>query len=163
MDKLGKEILDVLGEDCRYSAEKIAVMLGEETSAVAAKIREMEEEGVVVKYTVITNPEAVDDERVEALIEVKMTPQKGQGFDYLAERVSEYPEVKGLYLMSGAYDLAVFIEGKSLRSISRFVSEKISTFDGVLSTATHFILKKYKIEGAVTKKRKEEMRLSVQP
>lgn len=163
MDKLGKEILDVLGEDCRYSAEKIAVMLGEETAAVEAKIKEMEEEGVIVKYTAITNPEAVDDERVEALIEVKMTPQKGQGFDYLAERVSGYPEVKGLYLMSGTYDLAVFIEGKSLRSISRFVSEKISTFDGVLSTATHFILKKYKIEGAVTKKQQDAMRLSVQP
>lgn len=163
MDKLGKEILDILNEDCRYSAEKIAVMLGEEEKTVAARIKEMEEAGVIVKYMAIVNSELIEEETVEALIEVKVTPQRGQGFDGLAERVSSHKEVKGVYLMSGAYDLAVFVEGKSLRSISRFVSEKISTFDCVISTATHFILKKYKIEGTVTKKQEDTMRLSVQP
>lgn len=100
---------------------------------------------------------------VEAFIEVKVTPQKGYGFDRVAEEIAQHKEVKSLYLMSGAYDFAVIIEGKSLKSISRFVSERISTFDCVLSTATHFILKKYKIEGTVTRNSDEERRLSVQP
>lgn len=163
MNKLDKDILDLLSQDCRFSAEKIAVMLGVDENTVSARIKELEGNGTIVKYAAIVNPEAVDDEVVEALIEVKMTPRKGLGFDGLAEEVSKYSEVKGLYLMSGAYDLAVFLEGKSLRSISRFVSEKISTLDGVISTATHFILKKYKIEGAITEKQQDSMRLSVQP
>lgn len=163
MDKFDKDILDLLSQDCRFSAEKIAVMLGSDKATVEGRIKKMEENGTIVKYTAIVNPEAEGDEIVEALIEVKMTPRKGIGFDGLAEDVSKYSEVKGLYLMSGAYDLAVFLEGKSLRSISRFVSEKISTLDGVISTATHFILKKYKIEGAVTKKQQDNLRLSVQP
>lgn len=162
MDRLEKEILDVLREDCRYSAAKIAVMLGESEEKVASKINELEESGIIVKYAAITNSELIDEEVVEALIEVKVTPQKGRGFDGLAESVSLCPEVKGVYLMSGTYDLAVFVEGKSLRSISRFVAEKISTFDCVISTATHFILKKYKIEGNITQKQ-DSMRLSVQP
>lgn len=163
MDKFDKDILDILSQDCRFSADKIAVMLGSDKDKVEKRIKAMEKDGTIVKYTAIVNPEATDDEIVEALIEVKMTPRKGLGFDGLAEEVSKYSEVKGLYLMSGAYDLAVFLEGKSLRSVSRFVSEKISTLDGVISTATHFILKKYKIEGAVTNKRQDSMRLSVQP
>jgi len=163
MDKFDKDILDLLSEDCRFSAEKIAVMLGSDKETVEKRIKAMEKNGTIVKYTAIINPEAADDEVVEALIEVKMTPRKGLGFDGLAEEISKYSEVKGLYLMSGAYDLAVFLEGKSLRSVSRFVSEKISTLDGVISTATHFILKKYKIEGAVTKKQQDSMRLSIQP
>ena len=160
---IDKEILAILKEDGRCTASKIAVMLGENEDVVSQRIKNMEDSGVIVRYTAIANPELIDDEVVEALIEVKVSPQKGQGFDGLAEQVSENKEVKGVYLMSGAYDLAVFVEGKSLRSISRFVSEKISTFDCVLSTATHFILKKYKIEGTVTKKQEESMRLFIQP
>ena len=102
-------------------------------------------------------------ELVEAFIEVKVTPQKGFGYDRVAEEIARHKEVRSLYLMSGAYDFAVIIEGRSLRSISRFVSERISTFECVLSTATHFILKKYKIEGALTANADEERRLSVQP
>ncbi len=163
MEKLEKAILAVMGEDCRYSAEKIAVMLGEEKEKVAAAIRSMEERGVIVKYTAITHCDKEEDELVEAFIEVKVTPQKGFGFDRVAEEIAAHKEVKSLYLMSGAYDFAVIIEGKSLKSISRFVSERISTFDCVLSTATHFILKKYKIEGTQIKNGSEERRLSVQP
>lgn len=163
MNALDRQILNMLKEDGRYTAAKIAVMLGEEESAVSAAIRRMEENGVIVKYAAIVNAEADDDEHVEALIEVKVTPQKGQGFDALAEEVARYEEVTGVYLMSGAYDLAVFVSGKSLKSISRFVYEKISTFSGVTGTATHFILRKYKIEGNVTTRRVENMRLSVQP
>lgn len=163
MTNLDKQILSVLKEDGRYTADKIAVMLGADEGAVAAAIKKMEEDGVIVKYTAIINQEADDDERVEALIEVKVTPQKGMGFDALAEEISRYEEVTGLYLMSGAYDFAVFVSGKSLKSISRFVYEKISTFSGVTGTATHFILRKYKIEGNVTGKRSDSMRLSIQP
>lgn len=163
MNTLEKQILSVLNEDCRYTAAKIAVMLGVSEGEVAAAIKEMEERGVIVKYTAIVNEEAVEDDLVEALIEVRVTPRKGQGFDALAEEISRYDEVKGVYLMSGAYDLAVFVSGKSLKSISRFVYEKISTFSGVTGTATHFILRKYKIEGNVTVKNSGEKRLSVQP
>ena len=163
MEKLEKDILGILNEDCRYPAKKIAVMLGETEETIEKAIRAMEARGIIVKSTAIVNLESEDDEMVEALIEVKVTPQKGFGFDRVAEEIAGYPEVKNLYLMSGAYDLAVIIEGKSLKSISRFVSERISTFDCVLSTATHFILKKYKIEGAATKNSDEVRRLSVQP
>ena len=163
MKNLEKQILNLLNEDCRYTAEKIAVMLGAAESEVAAAIKQMEQNGVIVKYAAITNAEAMDDEVVEALIEVKVTPKKGQGFDSLAQEISHYAEVTGVYLMSGTYDLAVFVSGKSLKSISRFVYEKISTFSGVTGTATHFILRKYKIEGNVTVQDSQEKRLSVQP
>ncbi|MBO7736772.1 MAG: Lrp/AsnC family transcriptional regulator [Clostridia bacterium] len=163
MKNLEKQILNLLNEDCRYTAEKIAVMLGAAESEVAAAIKQMEQNGVIVKYAAITNAEAMDDEVVEALIEVKVTPKKGQGFDALAQEISHYNEVTGVYLMSGTYDLAVFVSGKSLKSISRFVYEKISTFSGVTGTATHFILRKYKIEGNVTVQDSQEKRLSIQP
>ena len=163
MKNLEKQILNLLNEDCRYTAEKIAVMLGTAESEVAAASKQMEQNGVIVKYAAITNAEAMDDEVVEALIEVKVTPKKGQGFDALAQEISHYAEVTGVYLMSGTYDLAVFVSGKSLKSISRFVYEKISTFSGVTGTATHFILRKYKIEGNVTVQDSQEKRLSVQP
>lgn len=163
MEKLEKDILGILNEDCRYPAKKIAVMLGETEETIEKAIRAMEARGIIVKYTAIVNLESEDDEMVEALIEVKVTPQKGFGFDRVAEEIAGYPEVKNLYLMSGAYDLAVIIEGKSLKSISRFVSERISTYECVISTATHFILKKYKIEGTLTHKNASQMRLSIQP
>ena len=104
----------------------------------------------------------MEEDAVEALIEVKVTPQRGHGFDMIAEEIAAHAEVQNLYLMSGAYDLAVIVRGKSLREISRFVSEKISTYDSVISTATHFILKKYKVEGAVMQKPDGGKRLSVQ-
>lgn len=162
MEDLDRQILNVLKEDCRYPAKKIAVMLGEKEETIAARIRKLEESGAIVKYAAIVNGEILDEDRVEALIEVKVTPQKGHGFDALAEEISRYDEVTGVYLMSGAYDLAVFVSGRSLKSISRFVYEKISTFSGVTGTATHFILRKYKIEGNETV-RQSESRLSVQP
>ena len=162
MEKLEREILDVLGGDCRYSAAKIAVMLGESEERVQSAIRALEKRGVIVKYAVISNLAEEEDECVEALIEVKVTPQSGSGFDGIADEIARHDEVKNLYLMSGAYDFAVIVESKSIKSVSRFISECISTFDCVISTATHFILKKYKIEGALTRKTGKERRLSVQ-
>lgn len=152
MTALEKDILNILTDDARMSAKKIAAMLSVDEAQVKAAIEGMEKSGVLVKYTAIVNAEKADDAIVEALIEVKVTPKKKEGFDGIAKQIAAFPEVKAVYLMSGAYDLAVFIEDTTLQKVSRFVSERISTFDGVLSTATHFILKKYKIEGVLTEK-----------
>ncbi len=162
MTAFEKDILDILTEDARISHKKIAAMLSCGEAEVSAAVAQMEKSGLLVKYTAIVNSEKADDALVEALIEVKVTPKKKEGFDGIAKQIASFPEVKAVYLMSGAYDLAVFLEDKTLQQVARFVSERISTFDGVISTATHFILKKYKIEGTLTEKEDEDRRLSVQ-
>ncbi len=163
MDSIQKDILALISEDSRLGAKKISAMLGIDEKTVSEKIAALESSGAIVKYTAIINHDVVDDDWVEALIEVKVTPQRGHGFDRIAGEIAAHEEVKNLYLMSGAYDLAVIIRGKSLRSVSRFVSEKISTYDTVISTATHFILKKYKVEGAVMHKSGVPDRVIIQP
>ena len=160
MNQLNTELLRILEEDCRYTPAKIAVMLDRTEAEVIAAIEEMEQQGVIVKYTAIVNGERLADEVVQALIEVKVSPQKSNGFDAIAEEIYRFDEVKSCYLMSGGYDLAVFIEGKTLREVARFVSERLSTLDDVLSTSTHFILKKYKIEGVITD-REDDNRLRI--
>lgn len=162
MDKIKKNILSLVTEDSRLSAASMAAMLGIAEAEAKKAVAELEAEGVIVKYTAIVNEALVEEEKVEALIEVKVTPQRGHGFDSIAAEIAAHPEVKNLYLMSGAYDLAVIVESSSLRSVSRFVSECISTYDTVISTATHFILKKYKVEGALMED-EEGGRLSIQP
>lgn len=162
MTGLEKDVLAILSDDARMTAKKISAMLSVSEEEVSACIRKLEKDGTIVKYTAIVNDEMADDSVVSALIEVKVTPKKKEGFDGIAKQIASFPEVKSVYLMSGAYDLAVFIEDRSLQQVSRFVSERISTFDGVISTATHFILKKYKIEGVVTEKADADLRLSVQ-
>lgn len=150
MNNLQSELLKLLSEDARYSAKQLASMTGKTEAEVLSAIKELEDAGVIVKYSAIVNSESFNV--VEALIEVRVTPKKLRGFDAVAEELDNFPEVKSLYLMSGGFDIAIFVEGKTLADVSRFVSEKLSTIDGVLSTATHFILKKYKIEGQVTVK-----------
>lgn len=162
MTGLERDILNILMEDARIPTNKIAAMLSVDEKQVQSCISDMEKNGLLVKYTAILNSEKADEPLVEALIEVKVTPKKKEGFDGIAKQIASFPEVKAVYLMSGAYDLAVFIEDKTLQQVSRFVSERISTFDGVLSTATHFILKKYKIEGTLTEKEDADYRLSIQ-
>ena len=162
MNGTEKEILALLREDSRISVGKTAAALGIREEEAANKIRGLEESGVIVKYTAIINEDFIEEETVEALIEVKVTPGRRVGFDTIADEIAAHEEVKNLYLMSGAYDLAVIVCGKSLRSVSRFVSEKISTYDSVISTATHFILKKYKVEGAVMYKSAVPDRISIQ-
>ena len=162
MTALKREILNILTEDARIPAKKIAATLSVDEENVLLAIAEMEADGLLVKYTAIVNSEKTNDPLVEALIEVKVSPKKKEGFDGIAKQIASFPEVKSVYLMSGAYDLAVFIDDRTLQQVSRFVSERISTFDGVLSTATHFILKKYKIEGALTEKEDTDYRLSIQ-
>ncbi len=162
MKNLQSSILDILKNDARTTTAEIAVMLGADESEVAKAVAKMEKDGVIVKYTAIVNDEKLQKERVEALIEVKVSPVREKGFDEIAEYIYQFDEVKSVYLMSGAYDLAVLVEGKTLRDTARFVSEKLSGIDKVLSTATHFILKKYKSEGIVLTKPEEKKRLIVQ-
>ena len=161
MTAFEKEIINVLSQDARLSAKQIAAMLSSDEQTVKTTVEKLEKNGVIVKYTAILNDEKTDDYVVDALIEVKVTPKKKEGFDGIAKQIASFPEVQSVYLMSGAYDLAVFIQDKTLQQVSRFVSERISTFDGVLSTATHFILKKYKIEGVVTEKEDADNRILV--
>lgn len=162
MNKLYGSILSVLKDDGRTKAADIAVMLDKPVSEVEKAIADMEKSGIIAKYTVLINEDKIGDERVQALIEVKVSPQFSHGFDSIAEDIYQFEEVRSVYLMSGAYDLAVFIEGKTLREVAGFVSEKLSVMDKVLSTATHFILKKYKSEGVVFKDERMK-RMAVNP
>ena len=145
-----RQILNILDkEKGNVSRAKIAQMLGMEEKEVADKIEKMEKENVIVGYKTIVNWDKTDKDVVVALIELRITPQRGEGFDKVAERIYKYPQVKSLYLMSGAYDLAVTIEGKSMKEVALFVAQKLAPMDSIISTATHFVLKKYKEEGIV--------------
>ncbi len=149
MNKLDSDILKLLNEDSRYTAEKIAVMLGKDRAEISAAISAMEKQGIIVKYNTVINADKLDDTLVQAWIEVRVTPQRNFGFDSIAEQIYQFAEVKDLYLMSGGFDLAVLVEGKSLREVAMFVSEKLSLMDTVTGTSTHFILKKYKQGGVI--------------
>lgn len=162
MTTLEKNVLNILTTDARINSKQIAAMLSVSEEEVKTTIDALEKSGVLVKYMAIVNSEKTEEALVEALIEVKVNPKKKEGFDGIAAQIASFPEVKAVYLMSGAYDLAVFLEDKSLQQVARFVSERISTFDGVLSTATHFILKKYKIEGVLTEKEDADRRNQIQ-
>lgn len=156
MDNFDEKILKLLHEDSRLTSEQIAPIVGLDKTQVAQRIKQMEEENIIAKYTVLYNAEKMDDDIVTALIEVKVKPQMSSGFDAIAKNIYRFDEVKGVYLMSGAYDLCVTIEGKNLREVSRFVSEKLSKMNDVISTSTHFILKKYKTEGVILDKADQE-------
>lgn len=150
MDKLALDIIALLKQDARLTHGDIAKTLGVSQKQVSETVKSLEERGVILGYTALTDDSAIEDGSVEALIEVKVNPMYGRGFDAIAEDIYKFDRVKSLYLMSGGYDLAVFVEGKNLREVAAFVSEKLSVMDKVLSTATHFILKKYKIGGEMT-------------
>lgn len=142
-----EELLSLIEKNSKIEIEQIATMLGESVTDVVAAIEALEKENVILGYNTVVNWEKTNREFVTAFIEVKVTPQRGEGFDKIAERISKFPEVKSVYLMSGAYDLAVIIEGSSLKEVSLFVSQKLSPLETVVSTVTHFVLKKYKDEG----------------
>ena len=156
MDKL----LKLLDNDARLTLEQLAVMTGKTEAEVADQIDEWQKTGVIRAYKALIDWDKTSADKVTALIEVRVTPQRGQGFDSIAERIYNYPEVRSVYLISGAYDLMIIMEGKTLREVSAFVSDKLSTLDSVLSTATHFILKKYKDHGTIfTQKSRDERML----
>ncbi|MHA7964410.1 Lrp/AsnC family transcriptional regulator [Paenibacillus sp. CAU 1782] len=163
MSELQLKVLELLKEDARRDAELIATMLGVSLEEVKTAIAELENNHVIVKYATVVNWSKVDDEKVTALIEVQITPERGRGFEGIAERIYLYPEVKSVYLMSGAYDLLVEIEGKNLKEVASFVSNKLSPIDAVLSTKTFFILKKYKQDGIIFEEHEGDHRLMVSP
>ena len=158
-----EQILAIIEKNSRISVKELAVILGAEEIDVANELKALEEEGIICGYHTMIDWEKMDIEKVTALIEVRITPQRGQGFDKLAERIYKYPEVPSVYLMSGGYDLMVILEGKTLRAVSSFVNEKLATIEGVLSTATHFILKKYKDHGTILGKKYEDTREMITP
>ena len=149
MQDLSIKILKLLKEDARYSAKKIADILGVDEAAVASEIEALENSGAIVKYTAIINKEKVVKDLVDALVEVKVTPQASKGVEKIAQEISSFKEVKSVYLMSGTYDFAVMLEGSTMRDVALFISERLSTIESVVSVATHFILKKYKEGDAV--------------
>lgn len=144
-----EKILELLEKNCRLTAEQIAVMIDETPEAVAAAIQSLEKDKTILGYRAMINWEKTMKESVIALIEIKVTPQMGEGFDKIAKRIYQYDVVQSVYLMSGGFDLCVMIEGKTLKEVALFVSEKLAPMDSVLSTATHFVLKKYKDAGVV--------------
>ena len=152
MEKLQNQIISLLQEDARYTADELAVMTGADVDTVKNIVATLEESGVIVKYSAIVNSELLESDGVEALIEVKVVPQKLVGFDAFAEELYNFTEVRSLYLMSGSFDLAIMVAGKNITEVARFVSEKLGVIEGIVSVATHFILKKYKVEGQVCKK-----------
>lgn len=156
-------LLKLLKENAALRPGQISKMLGISEAEAAATIKRYEQEQVILGYRTILNEEKLGLERVRAVIEVKITPEREGGFNRLAERIAKYSEVTSCYLMSGGYDLLVFVEGDNLRQVASFVSEKLATIQGVLSTATHFLLKPYKEQGILTAQEKNEERLAVTP
>ena len=156
-----EKILTFIEKNSRIDLKDLAIMLGVEEVTVMNELEEMEKEQIICGYHTLIDWDKTSMEKVSALIEVRVTPQRGQGFDKIAERIYNYAEVESVYLISGGYDLLVTLEGKSLRDISQFVSDKLSTIDSVLSTATHFILKKYKDHGTIFGEKKEDLRIEM--
>lgn len=162
MNQLEKELLGLLTENARYSYKQLADITGATEKEAEAAVRSLEKSGAIVKYAAIVNTEIVEDKKVQALIEVKVAPQKLKGFDAYAEELYSFKEVQSLYLMSGGFDLAVFVEGDGITDIAKFIAEKLSVINGITGVATHFILKKYKIEGQITRPAEEIERQIVQ-
>ncbi len=158
-----EELLSLIEKNSRIDLKELAILLGKDEIDVVNEISKLEAEGIICGYHTLINWEKTSIEKVNALIEVKVTPQRGQGFDKIAERIYNYPEVRAVYLISGGYDLLVILEEKSLREIANFVSDKLSTLDSVLSTATHFVLKKYKDHGTILDKKKTDEREVITP
>ena len=149
MTELKQSLIKLLRDNSRYTLDELAAFTGANEADIKTAMRELEESGAIVKYSTIFNDDVLEREVVEALIEVRVTPQKNRGFDAIAEDIYGFKEVKSLYLMSGGYDLTIIVECKTLRAVANFVSERLATLDTVLSTATHFILKKYKVDGTI--------------
>ena len=144
-----KSMLELLENDSTLTAEQLAVMIGADVEEIKAMIRNYEKDGVIVGYKTLIDWDKTDREFVSALIELKVEPQIDRGFDSIAERICNFPEVESVFLMSGGFDIAVMIEGKTLKEVAFFVAEKLSTMEGVTGTATHFVLRKYKDKNTI--------------
>ncbi|MDE7436064.1 MAG: Lrp/AsnC family transcriptional regulator [Lachnospiraceae bacterium] len=158
-----EKILTFIEKNGRIELQELAVLLGVEQTVVMNELEAMQKENIICGYHTLINWEKAGVEKVSALIEVRVTPQRGRGFDNIAERIYNYPEVNAVYLISGSYDLMVTLEGKTLREVAQFVSDKLSTLDQVLSTQTNFILKKYKDHGTIMAERSKDERIQMIP
>ncbi len=158
-----EEILEILSKDARTTPAEIAKMIGKSESVVKTAIRKFEKNGTIVRYKTVIDAAKVKDakNRVRAIIEVSVSPQKNVGFDNIAERIYSFPEVTSCYLLSGAYDLLVIVEGEDLQTVSNFVAAKLSSMEAVRSTTTHFMLKKYKEDGHILEKKSKVKRLNI--
>ncbi|MBR5219149.1 MAG: Lrp/AsnC family transcriptional regulator [Clostridia bacterium] len=144
-----KEILSLLERDSRYTEQQIAVMLGRDEADVHNTIEQMKKDKIIAGYKTLVDWERAEQERVTAFIELRVTPQRGEGFDKIAERIYQYEQVKTVWLMSGSFDIGLIIEGKTMKEVALFVAEKLATMDSVVSTGTHFVLKTYKDSGVI--------------
>ena len=158
-----EEILQVLEKNSRIDIDELAVRLGISEVEVANEIAQMEKENIICGYHTLINWDKTSHDKVTALIEVKVTPQRGIGFDAIAERIYKYSEISAVYLMSGGFDFTVIIEGKTMKSVAQFVSEKLAPLESVLSTSTHFVLKKYKDHGTVLDGEEKDERILITP
>ena len=158
-----EKILTFIEKNSRIDLKELAIMLGVDEAAVANELEAMEQENIICGYHTLIDWDKVGIEKVTAMIEVRVTPQRGMGFDNIAERIYNYPEVNSVYLISGGFDLMVTLEGKTLREVSSFVTNKLSTLDQILSTKTNFILKKYKDHGTIFDKKTKDERMLVTP
>ncbi|MBQ8200213.1 MAG: Lrp/AsnC family transcriptional regulator [Clostridia bacterium] len=163
MTKFEMELLDLLKEDCRLPLEKLAIMLGSTTVEVAETVDRLEKQRVILHYAPTINWDKTDRERVEAMIQVNVTPQRDKGFDEVAGRIYRFEEVKSVYLMSGGYDLLVLVEGRNLKELALFVSSKLSALEQVTATHTCFVLKRYKEDGIIFEGDKFDNRLVITP
>lgn len=163
MTKLEASLLDIMQEDCRIPLEKMAVMTGASLEEVAAAIDSLEKNKIILRYSPMINWDRTDRERVEAMIEVRVTPQRDMGFDAVARRIYRFDEVKSVYLMSGSYDLLVLVEAHTLKELAAFVSGKLSPLETVTGTATSFVLKRYKEEGVIFENEDDDHRLVIMP
>lgn len=161
--ELKEAILKAIDKNSKLTAKDLSLMLGATEEEVAAAVAEMEADSVICGYPTLINWDKTGNERVTALIEVKVTPQRGQGFDRIAERIYKFDEVESVYLMSGGFDLTVIIDGRSMREVANFVSGKLAPMEAVLSTATHFVLKKYKEHGIPLVGEIEDERMMITP
>lgn len=157
------EILEILEKDARTSAQDIAKMTGKSVKSVNEAIKKYEKQGIILKYKAVINKESSRENHklIRALIEVSVTPQKNLGFDYLAERIYKFPEVKSCYLVSGTFDLLLVIEGRDIQTVAGFVAEKLAPMEHVKGTVTHFLLKKYKEDGDILKGRSDNKRIAI--
>lgn len=158
-----EKILAVIEKNSRIDLRELAILLGENEVDVANEISNMEKEGIICGYHTLINWDNTSTEKVVALIEVKVTPQRGMGFDKIAERIYQFSAVSAVYLMSGSFDFTVIVEGKTMREVAQFVSDKLSPMESVLSTGTHFILKKYKDHGTILTENKTDERQLITP
>lgn len=162
-DELRQEILSILKENARIDIKQLADMVGAPQAVVEQQIQQMEREKIILRFGTTINWQKIGKQKVYALIDVKITPQRGHGFDALAKRIYRFSEVHSLYLMSGAYDLSVLLEVDSMEAAGRFVSEKLAPLDSVVSTTTHFVLKKYKENGVIFDDPENDQRLVISP